>query len=97
MTVEEAIARFRARWDHPPIDPADVEERIALRVGLDRNVVVVPSAPAVRLFIVVSKIPEALRYRSVYLHSIADVDAALDALFSPASVSPPDEVASRAA
>jgi hypothetical protein len=79
VTEDEAIARIRARWDHAPLDRRDVEERVALRI-VDRDVkpetVILENFTACLLF--VRRGPEDWRKR--YVHSIYDVDGALDLL-----------------
>lgn len=97
MTVEEAIARFRARWAHPPVDPRDVEERVAVRLdycGPETEARVIAFPPAVRVFI--SRSPGA-PWRSAYVHDLGDVDAVVDALLRPISVSRRKTRASKAA
>ncbi len=83
MTPDEAIATMRARWDHPELDQVDVMERVALR--FDGAVLPVYSTvvtpPAVRLF----RHLDGGGHISWYVHSIYDVDAAIDALETLAS------------
>lgn len=82
MSFEEAVACFRARWSHPPIDRRDVEERVAVHL-VDRDVtpqiVVLACPPACRLFVLhaprTAETPEV--WRSRYVHSVYDVDALL--------------------
>lgn len=98
--VEEAIARCRARWSHPPIDVVDVEERVAVRLdaGEDRLVRVLAFPPAVRIFVEHA----GGRWRSAYVHHLEEVDAVLERLLRPApkkkhrSVSRPIAAASEA-
>lgn len=77
-SVEEALARMRARWSHPPVDRADIEERLAVRLieAPAAEVLVLgpwPPLPACRLFV---RHPKG--WRSRYVHAVAEVDAALD-------------------
>jgi hypothetical protein len=85
-TVDAALERFRARFDHPPIDPRDVEERIAARFGLAAPatilVVAIEHPPACRIFVFHGRIPQPWSWRSAYVHAIADVDAILDRLLA---------------
>jgi hypothetical protein len=78
MTFDEAIAAFRARWAHAPVDRRDVEERVALRL-LDRDppptVVVLSCLGACRVFAFNGK-----AWRSRYVHELRDVDALVDDL-----------------
>lgn len=81
MTELEAIAACRARWTHAPLDPRDVEERIALRL-VERDVTpqirVLATPPACRIFVVRSEGRGGSRSR--YVHTIGEVDATLDRL-----------------
>jgi hypothetical protein len=77
MSEDEALAIFRARWNHPALDPRDVEERVALRLvdeAEPRDVVVIATPPACRLFV------RREGWRSKYVHAPRDIDAALDEL-----------------
>lgn len=83
MTPEEAIARCRARWTHPPIAVVDVEERVALRLAdedPEAVAVVLPCAPAVRVFV---QMREGGPWRSAYVHDLASVDAIVGTLLRP--------------
>jgi hypothetical protein len=76
MTPEEAIACMRARWAHAPLDPLDVYERIAIRFEHHAAwppFYVMPRSPACRLFIA-----HAGGWLSCYVHSMYDVDEAID-------------------
>ncbi len=80
MTSEEAIATIRARWDHPIVDPADVLERVAVRLeDSSRHYSVVACPPSVRLFLA---LPEG--FVSQYVHAVRDVDRAIDVLVAMA-------------
>lgn len=97
MTQDEALAAFRARWDHPWIDAADVLERVSIRfpdrhdglqvraISAGRGAV---SINAVRLFIGWPPLVEnpekgeAGLWASAYVHRIADVDEVLDRLLA---------------
>lgn len=84
MTDDEAVARMRARWSHPPLDRRDVEERIAIRFldGPAPDVVVLgPHPNACRLFV---RLRHDGTYASRYVHTVADVDATLDRLLEVA-------------
>lgn len=78
VSVAEALARQRAKWAHPPVDKADVEERLALRL-IDHPELEVRvtgpyrGCPACRVFV---RHPRG--WRSRYVHSVAEVDAALE-------------------
>jgi hypothetical protein len=77
VTSEEALASFRDRWAHPPLDVRDVEERIALRYQDDATpprITAVAQPPAVRIF----REHADGKHHSTYVHRVADVDAALD-------------------
>jgi hypothetical protein len=89
VTEEEAIARVRARWAHPPLDVRDVEERVALRlVDAHRppEVLVRAAPPACRLFVRQRDAsgsgwpPRPGDWRSKYVHALRDVDRVLDDL-----------------
>lgn len=76
VTSEEAIARMRARWNHAPLDPHDVYERIAIRFEHHDAwppFYVSPCPPACRLFIV-----HAGGWLSRYVHNMRDVDETID-------------------
>jgi hypothetical protein len=81
VSVDDALARFRARWAHPPLDRRDVEERLAVRLLElpDVEVLVVATPPACRLFV-----RRGEGWRSRYVHRVDEVDRALDALRSAA-------------
>lgn len=83
MTDEEAIAAFRAKWAHPPLDPRDVEERLALRLrdAAGPEVQVLECSPAVRLFV-----RAGAGWVSRYVHHVAEVDDMLDFLLVRAAV-----------
>ena len=84
MTTEEALAAFRARWDHPPLDVVDVLERVAVR-GLD-GYVAVALPPAVRLCRRIGTTRKGEpRWSSVYVHRLADVTGAIAVLESRAA------------
>lgn len=86
MTPEEAISAFRARWTHPPLDIADVLERVALRGRWD-GFVAVACPPVVRLFRrIETGVPELAQHTSCYVHSVRGVDPAIDLLESRARV-----------
>lgn len=78
LAFAEALERFRARWAHPPVDRADIEERVALRLIEVPEVEAVvlgpwpPHVPACRLFV-----RRGDGWRSRYVHSTAEVDEAL--------------------
>ena len=81
MTPAEAIRRCRERWASPPVDPRDVEERIALRfrdAETPPETLVIAHDHAPRLFV-----RHGDGWRSAYVHATADVDATLDRLVSP--------------
>lgn len=83
MTLEKAIARFRARWAHPP-DPRDVAERVAIRYR-DADLVPVTVAsvpPAVRLFRIWLDDADIRERKTVsaYVHRLGEVDQVLDRL-----------------
>ena len=85
MTHEEALARIRARWSHPPLDPRDVEERVALRyrdAAAPPRVAVVACRPACRLFVLLHDDEDIRRreWTSAYVHRTADVDQVLHML-----------------
>lgn len=75
MTDEQADASMRTRWAHPPVDPHDVDERIAVRFGDDDRWQVQPAPPAVRLFL-----RRGDGWTSVYVHDWRDTDRAADEL-----------------
>jgi hypothetical protein len=83
MSSDDAIARFRARWAHPTLDPRDVLERVAIRFdGEGERYSVVPTPPAVRLFRLCRPAQDDTPavFRSAYVHSTREVDAAIDLL-----------------
>lgn len=85
MNVAEAIAAFRRRWDHPALDPRDVEERLALRLQDlpdPPRLHVMATPPACRLFWLLEDDEDARRRRwtSAYVHDSGDVDEVLDRL-----------------
>ena len=88
MTVDEALARMRSRWDHAPIDRHDVEERVALRLvdALALEVRVLgpqpPACPACRIFF---RVRHDGSHVSRYVHSLGDVDAVLADLLEVAT------------
>jgi hypothetical protein len=86
VTVEDALERFRVRFDHPPVDPREVEERIAVRFELGAPatilVVAIDHPPACRIFVLRGRIPQLWSWRSAYVHAIADIDAILDRLLA---------------
>lgn len=76
MTVEESIRAMRVKWDHEPLDVRDVEERIALRMGVSPDVRVIGSraeCTACRVFV-----RHGETWRSRFVHTVSEVDAALD-------------------
>jgi hypothetical protein len=90
VNAEAAIARVRARWAHAPLDPRDVEERVAVRI-VDRDIkpenVILEDHGACRIFVRrrarAEWPPRPGDWRSCYVHSVSDVDAALDRLEGP--------------
>lgn len=81
--VAEALSAFRARWAHPPVDPADVLERVAVRLdGAPAVYLAIATPPAVRLFRELAP----GKFTSCYVHALADVGAAMDLLESRAAV-----------
>jgi hypothetical protein len=91
MTPLEAIASFRGRWSHAPLDRRDVEERVALRFeGGGPEVRVLEARGACRVFVRAGELeaddlPEgeeskgsALgRWLSRYVHDVRSVDVVL--------------------
>lgn len=74
LAEHAALARMRARWAHPPVDLADIEERVAVRLGPDGpEARVLRTRNAARLFV---RGPAGWSYR--YVHGPDDVDPALD-------------------
>lgn len=86
MTVDEAIKRMRRRWAHAPLDERDVRERVATRLADrdDLEVLVLASPGAVRVFVRGEGLDSSgrQRFRSRYVHELADVDTTLDALLA---------------
>lgn len=89
MTPDEALAVLRARWSQPPLDRRDVEERIALRLRdqegpevLVLEMAIPTSAGCARSVAPRLFVASASGWRSRYVHTIADVDHALDALLA---------------
>lgn len=81
--VLAAIATVRARWTHAPLDPRDVEERVAIRAEEGEPVYrVIATPPACRIFRMTKAATEERRaeWVSRYVHAVGDVDGVLDEL-----------------
>jgi hypothetical protein len=84
----EAVDAFRARWEHPPLDPHDVEERIAIRRRDAEPASFVvhrtpPPEQACRIFLQLAEAGGTKGrplWSSRYAHSTGEVDRILDAL-----------------
>lgn len=83
MTFEEALAQFRTRWSHPPVDPRDVLERVAIRYDGGGVLFSVHAMDHVCRFFRADGFDEngkPTAQKSAYVHSTADVDRVIDAL-----------------
>lgn len=83
--MDEALARCRARWTHPPLDRRDVEERVALRyrdAAAPPLVTVLATPPACRIFRLLQddEEPRRRRWTSCYVHRLEEVDQVLGLL-----------------
>ena len=75
--ISQALSRYSERWNHPPVDPRDVAERLAIRYE-DRDSPpfrVVRVDGRVRLFLAAGE-----RWVSAYVHDPMETDAIADRL-----------------
>lgn len=83
MTGAEAVEAMRAKWDHPPTDARDIEERIAIRFrDLDHPPPFLVQAGRVACRVFYGDKVEG--YRSAYVHHPREVDGVIDRLLERA-------------